>query len=71
VRDRRRVSQIVRQRSHFFDHVEDPHNIAVRLARQFFIGNAVVLFIAKALRVEANQLRPIRNVIEAIAFDQR
>jgi hypothetical protein len=72
VRYRRAVRHIVRLRADLFHHVVLPDDISVQLTGQLLVlERTVVLVVAEALGVEANNLAAIGDVIEPVAFDKR
>ena len=62
----------MRQRADLFDHVVAPDHVAIEISGQLFIGDwPIVFLVAKTLRVEANQLGAIRDVVNSIPLNQR
>ena len=67
----RRVRQVVRIRSDFFQHVEAPDHVRVGLALQRLVHEgAVVLVVAESVDVETEHDATIADVVETLTFDQ-
>ena len=69
---RARVREVVRRRADLVHHVEPPDHVGVGVGRQLLVRDGpVVLLVAEALGVEADELGAVADVVDAVALDER
>src|SRR5215210_4662912 len=66
------VGHVMRLRSDVLHHVKLPDDVGVLFSFQFLVNErAVILPVAKALRIKCDQLGTVVDVIKPVTFDKR